>query len=646
MMTAEQLVLYISTDVPEPPTLFMEEPFLTVRRIPVSHFPAESDGELQGFMLSHREFVRNASLFSSFGTDSAPILLWNPDGATIPAKAPGFLVFQEISGFGSPDSFLRTVKSLYRSLVLERELARKREQLQAKEKVFNEILGIGIALSAERENQRLLNLILQRTREITRADAGSLYLLLREESTGEQYLLFKIAHNDSNPTDFTEFRMPLNTSSIAGNVAVHGKVLNIPDAYDIPADIGVTFNQSFDKSTGYRTKSLLTVPMMDHKGQILGVIQLINRKRDFATRLSSPAVVEEHVESFDAENESVVLSLASMAAVSLENNMLYDEIEALFEGFVKASVKAIESRDPTTSGHSSRVALYTVGLAEETSRIQTGPYADLSFSREQIKEIRYASLLHDFGKVGVRENVLVKAKKLYPEQLRLIEERFAYIRKSLEARYIAKRFSLLKDGGPEALAREEETLRRDEERDIEEVGRALDAIVEANEPKLLSEEPAKIIDTIAHMTYTDLTGKELPFVTEQERLMLMIRKGSLSEAERKEIESHVIHSYEFLKNIPWTSQLKAIPEIARGHHEKLAGGGYPDGSKGESIPVQTKMMAIADIYDALTAMDRPYKHALPPEKALAIIEEEAEAGNLDKELVSIFINAKVYARTE
>ena len=346
--------LYVSPEIPELPEGCMKEPQLSIRRIPVKKFLNQQNGELSAFMVSHGELVRNGKLFSSFEAGSSPVLLWNPESAAVPPAIPGSIVFQEICGFGAPEAFLRILRNLFHSLLLERELAEKERLLREKEKVFNEILGIGIALSAERENQRLLDLILQRTREITRADAGSLYLLLSEKETGEQSLLFKIAHNDSNPTDFTEFSMPLNTSSIAGYVAVNRKALNIPDAYDIPENTGVTFNPSYDKSTGYRTKSLLTVPMMDHKGQILGVIQLINRKKDFSTKLTDPDTVDEHVEPFDNENESIVLSLASMAAVSLENNMLYDEIETLFEGFVKASVKAIEARDPTTSGQIGR----------------------------------------------------------------------------------------------------------------------------------------------------------------------------------------------------------------------------------------------------------------------------------------------------
>jgi HD-GYP domain-containing protein (c-di-GMP phosphodiesterase class II) len=439
--------------------------------------------------------------------------------------------------------------------------------------------------------------------------------------------------------------MPLNTKSIAGYVAVNKEAINIKDAYRIPKRQKISFNKSYDEATGYRTKSILTVPMLDHKEKIIGVIQLINRKKDFSKILSDKKTVNATVEPFNSENESLVRSLASQAAVSLENNRLYDEIEALFEGFVRAASKAIESRDPTTSGHSNRVASLTVELARAVDRCGNGVYKDVHFSTEQIKELRYASLLHDFGKVGVREHVLVKAQKLYAFQLELIRVRFAYIIKAVQSEMNERRFEYFKNHGENAYQKKEKEIAAEEQRRIEEIKKYMQVVIDANEPKLLEENPAHIIDEIAQKTYYDLFEGFKRYLSDDEYAMLRIKKGSLSEEERREIESHVIHSYEFLKKIPWTSSMQMIPDIARWHHERLDGGGYPDGISGENIPIQSRVMTIADIFDALTAQDRPYKKAVPVDRALKILQGEAELGYLDKALVDIFVGEKVYEKS-
>lgn len=595
------------------------------------------------YILSYPYFCEYASYFRRYAKNFPSIILINKNRSEIPEELEPE-IYAEFDDTREKERIIRAVRNLSSRIMLECRFEREKDALSTKEKVNRELLNIGIALSAERDSQKLLELILTKSREITHADAGSLYLVVKKEGSEEQELLFKISQNDTNPADYTEFHMPLNTQSIAGYVASTGKALNIPDAYTIPKKLGITFNRNYDKSSGYRTKSMLTLPMKDHKDVILGVIQLINKKRDFSVPLKTPEMVDEYVEAFDAEDESIVLSLASQAAVSLENNQLYEEIEILFEGFVKASVKAIESRDPTTSGHSSRVAIYTVSLAEAVSEIRTGPYKDVSFSREQIKEIRYASLLHDFGKVGVREHVLVKAKKLYPEHIELLKQRFAYIKEQIRYDYMVKRFNLLKEKGESEARRYLEELDREEAKLLSDVDANLDVVLESNEPKLLAEEPARLLAEIASHRYIDIDGREAPYLTEQEINYLQIRKGSLSDTERNEIQSHVIHTYEFLKNIPWTTQMKNIPTIARSHHEMLNGDGYPLGLKGEDIPLQSRMMAVADIYDALTAQDRPYKPALPAERALDILKDEAKSFHLDSELVRVFIDAKIYQK--
>jgi HD-GYP domain-containing protein (c-di-GMP phosphodiesterase class II) len=427
-------------------------------------------------------------------------------------------------------------------------------------------------------------------------------------------------------------------------VASTATTLNIEDAYTIPSDREYGFNKSVDASTGYRCKSMLTVPMQDHKGEVLGVIQLINRKKNIDVRIGKPEDADKLVVPFPSDVEPIVLSLASQAAVSLENNLLYEEIETLFEGFVKASVQAIESRDPTTSGHSNRVALYTVGLAQAVDRAGFGAYKDVHFTAEHLKEIRYASLLHDFGKVGVRENVLVKAKKLYPGQFDLLKMRFAYIQKAVMYSLLKERFDSLCNSGLEGYLKIKAEFDKREEEYLAEIDGYLKTIVTANEPSLLAEAPSRILDEIHGKTFLEKGGQALPFLTDDEYIKLKIPMGTLDEQERKEIESHVTHTFLFLRTIPWTKEMKNIPAIAYGHHEKLDGEGYPRKIPAAEIPVQTRMMTVSDIYDALTASDRPYKKLTPPQRALDILCLEVKDGKLDADLVKLFIEAKIWEK--
>jgi HD-GYP domain-containing protein (c-di-GMP phosphodiesterase class II) len=352
--------------------------------------------------------------------------------------------------------------------------------------------------------------------------------------------------------------------------------------------------------------------------------------------------VEHEVIPFDAHAVGLISALASQAAVAIENGRLYEEIERLFEGFVMASVTAIESRDPTTSGHSSRVATFTTGLAVAVDRVASGPYAGIRFSRQEMRELRYASLLHDFGKVGVREQVLVKQKKLYPSDLSIVRHRFQYLLQRADLQYERERAQYLWEHGrtnyEEALQRLDHA--RSGSRD--ELTRFLDAIVRANEPTVLPEGTFEELAEINARVFVDFDGTEKPLLTDDELRYLMINRGNLDERERREIESHVTHTYRFLEQIPWTRELKGIPGIAWGHHEKLDGSGYPRGVQATEIPVQTRMMTISDIYDALTATDRPYKRAVPAERALDILRDESKHGHLDPALLAAFVEARVF----
>ncbi|MDY7021602.1 MAG: GAF domain-containing protein, partial [Cyanobacteriota bacterium] len=304
------------------------------------------------------------------------------------------------------------------------------KELAKQAELIEQLLDIGAALSSTQDLSTLLNLILEKSREITYSDAGSVYLL--DTSDGTPKLLFKVAQNASLPNlSFREFAIPLTDGSLAGYVALTSESLNIPDAYQLPPDKPYRLDSSFDRDISYRTRSVLVLPMQNRQGETIGVLQLINRKVKPDVTLV-PENTLEMTQPYGEWEERILRSLASEAAISIERNTLQDNIESLFEGFVKASVQVIEERTPSTFGHSERVAKLTVRLAEEINQVTTGPLAEVDFSDRQIQEIRYSALLHDFGKIGIPETILRKSKKLYPYQLDGIRQRFALARRTLE----------------------------------------------------------------------------------------------------------------------------------------------------------------------------------------------------------------------
>lgn len=545
----------------------------------------------------------------------------------------------------APSQIVRdVVAAASENIELLQGLASLKAELQRTQQEMEELHQIGTALSAEHEIDGLLELILRKAREITTADAGSLYLM-EELAGGERQLRFKLTQNDSRVFPFSEFTLPLAENSMAGYVALHAVVINLADAYAIPPDRPYRFNPRFDEETGYVTRSLMTLPMKNKKGEILGVLQLINSKRDFAAMLTSRAAVDEHVQPFSERAQRLALSLASQAAVAYQNSRLYVEIETLFEGFVKAAVTAIEQRDPTTSGHSDRVSTLTTGLAETVDRVESGPFATVQFTPEQMKEIRYAALLHDFGKVGVREEVLVKAKKLYPAQLALVQQRFDYVRKELEARMTRQKLEAALERSREEALTAIDFLDEEYKRRLTELDQYFQAILQANEPTVLPEGRFDQILEIARRTFFDPRGIEHPLLHPEEVRFLSIPKGSLDPDERQHIESHVVNTFNFLTQIPWTREIQQIPLIARAHHEKLNGTGYPYQLREPEIPLPAKMMTVCDIFDALSASDRPYKKAVPIERALDILAQSVRENELDPVLFQLFVDAKIYQLT-
>jgi HD-GYP domain-containing protein (c-di-GMP phosphodiesterase class II) len=514
-----------------------------------------------------------------------------------------------------------------------------REELKRAQEDMEELNRIGVALSAQNPPGSLLQMILQKARTITGADAGSLYLV-DETPEGGRQLTFKVTQNDSRDFPFRELVLPLSDTSMAGYVAIHGEPLRVADAYESigtnPA-IPYRFNPEYDRATGYRTQSILTLPMSNAKAKTVGVLQLINCKRD----RKLPMEMTE-VQPFPDRAVRLALSLASQAAVAYENSQLHQDIEALFEGFVHAAVTAIEQRDPTTSGHSLRVANMTCKLAQIIDAAETGRYAEARFSPVQIKELRYAALLHDFGKVAVREEVLVKAKKLYPSNLTLLQQRFENARKSIEVDHLDRKLRAMLTRtvfeAPDNFGNLEEEFHRKQV----EIDKDFGFILEVNEPTVLPEGKFDRLIEIAGKTYIDSVGHPHNLLTPEEVRALSIPRGSLDTDERQQIESHVMHSFNFLMQIPWTSELKDIPAIARAHHEKLNGTGYPFQLRAEEIPIQARMMTICDIFDALSASDRPYKKAVPVDRALDMLAMSVREHELDADLFGMFIEGRIF----
>jgi HD-GYP domain-containing protein (c-di-GMP phosphodiesterase class II) len=507
----------------------------------------------------------------------------------------------------------------------EREQTRQYATLEDAWRDQESLIRIGKSLSLERDPDVLLRTILYLSKKITGADAGSIFLV--EEAPGGNRLRFKQSHTFSLDLDYSEFTLPLDTNSIAGYVAVTGEVLNLEDVYRLPADSPVTFNPEFDKRTGYRTKSMLVVPMRGNLDRIIGVIQLINSKENndslegmeeaFSVLLRSRDDFENLVFSFHHRYESLMEAVAGQAAIALENSRMLQQIERQFEAFVKASVKAIESRDPATSGHSFRVAAMCLAVAKAINQ-DKGRFAETSFDATALKELEFAALLHDFGKVYIEPDLFLKAKKLFDKD---------YINLSLRLKLLYRSF-------PE------------DRRRMEGLREIMAMVKQLNEPTVTDVDPAGEIERICSMVDTfqcvDPDGELIPLLTEQEAENLSIRRGSLNAVERKVIESHVERTHDFVEMIPWPVEYRRIPEIARDHHEKLDGTGYPRGISGDAIALESRIMAIADIFDALSASDRPYKRAVPLEKVLAILREEADSGKVDSDIVDIWIEHEVW----
>ncbi len=518
---------------------------------------------------------------------------------------------------------------------LHRALARDDDELR-------ELSRVAAALMHERDRTALLTLIVHFGKGIAESDGGGVLLLDNDARAGARLRPFVFELDSLPGLTLPTVSFPVGNKSMVGYAAYSREPVVVADAEALPPDSPFEANAEFEARYGYPARSMMAVPMLTQRNEVLGVVFFINRKSDPHVSIMAHADADRYIVPFSDRQVQLARSLASMAAVSIENAQLYAEIEHILESLVKAAVSAIDARDPATAGHSVRVAAITTALAEAVQRSSRGAYQDLRFTHEQMRALQFAALLHDFGKVGVREDVLTKAKKLPPVLWERIESRFRLIRLTLELDYFKRRASecrTMVGESPDAALLPAELAEQ-----LADVDRQLEIVRAANEPSMLAAPQNTALIEIAKRTYQAADGRRLPYLTPDELRYLQLAQGTLDDKERAEVESHVKKTTMFLEQIPWTDDLKDLVLYASGHHEKLNGTGYPKHLTSEEIPVQTRMITLADMFDALTANDRPYKPAMNAEGALAVLRADADAGLLDRDLVDVMTESQVYRR--
>ena len=514
------------------------------------------------------------------------------------------------------------------------ELFRRLEQLNQ----------IGAALSRERDIERLLENILEAAKALTGADAGTLYSMTPDGGA----LRFEIMRTDSlgiRQGGTTGQRIALpdlplrradgspNDALVAAHAAIRERTVNIADVY---AEAGFDFSgtRAFDQRTGYRSQSFLTVPMKNHEGAVIGVLQLINAI-DPATGQVGP---------FSLEDQSLTESLASQAAIALSNRLLISQLETLFESFVKLINVAIDEKSPYTGGHCERVPQLTMMLAEAADATTTGPLADFRMSERDRYELQMAGLLHDCGKITTPVHVVDKATKLQTiyDRIGLIDTRFEVLKRDAELDALRAQLALrpVQDAGAEAMAQaalqsELQALEADREF-LRRCNHGSEAMQQADQLRV------RVIGT--QRQWRNPEGVQTSFLSAEEMENLTIRSGTLTQAERDTINYHIVATIKMLETLPWPRHLKNVPEYAGGHHERMDGKGYPRGLTREQMSLQARMMGIADIFEALTAADRPYKSGMTLSQALAIMCRMRDNGHIDPDLFEVFVRERVYLR--
>ncbi len=490
--------------------------------------------------------------------------------------------------------------------------------------LVHKLCHIGIELSAEKDIDALLEMILKESMSIANCDAGSIYFI---DGDGEkQQLEFKYTQNKSVDFPFKRFFMPLDKNSIAGACAVTGQIFNFKGMQETVEVLGFKHNTSYDESVGYHTMNMLVLPLKNYEEDIIGVLQLINKKSDDGLLLVDEDY--QRIVPFTKPDEEIISALASQAAILIERTRLYEAIQETLESMISSLATALDQRDPITAGHSNRVAGYALALSEYLNQWQPPTGAESSafpsvkpliyqFTKDRLREIHIAGLLHDVGKIGVPEYLLMKEHKLSDSEMDAIENRFRYLSLYL------------------TVKSQTQTLNPSEQNLLVHWQEDLAMLNRINGAGFLPDPDEARIVALGEMTVIcDDHPIQVLKATEVEQMT--IKRGNLTSSERQKINSHAKKSFELLSGIKWTKDLLRVPEIASQHHEKLNGQGYPDGLEAAYLSVDARVMAIADIFDALTAKDRPYKPAIPVDKSLAILDEEAARGALDPVLVPIF----------
>jgi HD-GYP domain-containing protein (c-di-GMP phosphodiesterase class II) len=509
---------------------------------------------------------------------------------------------------------------------------------------LTELNRIGIALSREKDINRLLEAILVAAKLITNADGGTLYRV-----HGDKELRFEIMRTDSlgiamggttgreipfYPVKLYEDDGAPNNSMVVAYAVLHDCTVNIADAY---AAQGFDFSgtKSFDRKTGYRSKSFLTVPMKNHDDEIIGVLQLINAK----DRVSGEIL------PFSEADQHLAESLASQAAVALTNRLLINQLEQLFESFINLINAAIDDKSPYTGGHCQRVPALTMMLAEAVNNSKTGPLADFSMSDKDRYELKIAGMLHDCGKVTTPVHVVDKATKLQTiyDRIGLIDTRFEVLKRDAEIRALKAKLEAL-ERGEEGVWPEVDARLRAEVKQLD-ADRAFLRLANIGSERMAPEDQQRVFNIGTGYRWRDIDNNEdAPFLSNDEIGNLTIRSGTLTDEERKIINHHIEVTNMMLESLPWPKHLKNVPEYAGGHHERMDGKGYPRGLTREQMSVQARVMGIADIFEALTARDRPYKKGKTLTEALTILGKFKLNGHIDPDLFDVFMREKIYLR--
>ena len=515
---------------------------------------------------------------------------------------------------------------------------------------LEQLNDIGASLSAERDINRLLESILLAAKTITRADGGTLYLLTEEDGT--KRLKFEIMRTQSlniamggttgTPIPFYPIHLygkdgAPNNQMVAAFAALTGKTVNIADAYTAE---GFDFNgtRNFDKKTGYRSKSFLTVPMKNHENEIIGVLQLINSQDP-----AGGAVV-----AFSDADQRLAESLASQAAIALTNRPLINQLEALFESFIAMINTAIDEKSPYTGGHCQRVPELTMMLAEAVNETKQGALKDFDMSDHDRYELKIAGLLHDCGKVTTPVHVVDKATKLESifDRIHLVDTRFEVLKRDAEIELLKSTVALRGQGLDELSLRERgNQLEQEYKARVRQLDQDREFLRKCNiGGEFMPPEAQEHVRRIADYKWLDQSGNTAHFLTDDEIENLSIPRGTLTFKEREIINYHIVATIKMLEALPWPKHLRHVPEYAGGHHERMDGKGYPRGLTRDQMSVQARVMGIADIFEALTARDRPYKKGKTLTESLHILGKFKEGGHIDPDLFDVFIRQKVYQR--